>query len=247
MKEIPFWKIQAVGNDYVYFDVNDMAINDIISKIPAICHRRFGIGGDGVVLIDFDTHRMTMYNADGSRGAICGNALRAVGYLICKREDALCCTVKTDVGDREVTVVDGLVEATMGKGVILRKLKLRDGDCYIVDVGNLHAVSFDYRKDAQALAEEVSDLLQLDGINAEVGVAGKSAHVVVYERGTGYTLSCGSGACAVGTVMWESGLADIGQEIAVDMPGGRLLVAYRDGLRLKGEVKIVARGVYYAE
>ena len=85
MKEIPFWKIQAVGNDYVYFDVNDMALSDFISKIPSICHRRFGIGGDGVVLIDFDTHRMTMYNADGSRSQMCGNGMRCVAKYVYER------------------------------------------------------------------------------------------------------------------------------------------------------------------
>ena len=82
-----FVKMNGCGNDYVYFDLmkDDGAAERIIGAIPALSDRHFGVGGDGVVLImksEVADARMRMFNADGSEGKMCGNAVRCVGKYL---------------------------------------------------------------------------------------------------------------------------------------------------------------------
>ena len=77
-----FTKMQGIGNDYVYVDCFQEAVEDPASAAVKVSNRNFGIGSDGLILIkpsDCADCQMDMYNLDGSRGAMCGNGIRCVG------------------------------------------------------------------------------------------------------------------------------------------------------------------------
>ena len=79
-----FTKMQGLGNDYIYINAFEERVEDPPALARRLSDRHFGIGGDGLVLIapsDKADFRMVMYTADGSRGAMCGNASRCVGNM----------------------------------------------------------------------------------------------------------------------------------------------------------------------
>jgi len=234
--------MQGAGNDYIYIDI--IHIKNVLPIISKLCDRHYGIGGDGVVFVDYVDKRMIMYNADGSRGAICGNALRCVGHLLYLATGEDCHVIHTDVGDRTVVRRGDKYVAAMGESKVLGRYDLDGNTAYLVDVGNLHlVVSGEY--DPKDVAERLTRFApQLVGhVNVEVI---QDELVEVYERGTGYTLSCGSGAVAVATAMWESGLQK--DRVDVKMPGGVLVVSIRDNINyLEGNAVITFRGQYDIE
>lgn len=99
-REIPFAKLEGCGNDYIYVVLEDLAPDDaqwLREAAPELAvplsDRHFGIGSDGLVLVDRDPNadgRMIMYNADGSRSETCGNALRCIGKILGERRDLDC-------------------------------------------------------------------------------------------------------------------------------------------------------------
>ena len=237
--------MQGAGNDYIYIDIREVEGVDLGRLIPQMCDRHFGVGGDGVVLVDYDDKRMIMYNANGSRGAICGNALRCVGHLLYLVTGEGTNVINTDLGPRRVERVGNEYRVEIGKSEVVGRYEIDGQQVYMVNVGNLHAVAVDLDWTAKELAEKVYQAvpyLQEVGVNAEVV---REEKVEVYERGTGYTLSCGSGSIAVATVLWE--LGEKSDEIQVAMKGGVLKVTREgDNKYLQGDAIVVFRGVYDA-
>lgn len=121
---LPFTKMHGIGNDYVYVDAFQTPVDDPAAVARKVSPRRTGIGSDGLILIapsDRADCRMEMYNADGSRGEMCGNGIRCVGkyaydHGIARRETL---SIETDAGvkELELRVRDGLVsEVTVDMG-----------------------------------------------------------------------------------------------------------------------------------
>ena len=112
-----FVKMHGTGNDYVYVDLFKEKLADPAKAAIAVSHRRFGVGGDGLILIkprpDADGE-MEMYNADGSVSEMCGNGLRCVALHLARRRevDALLFSVETDAGVRR-SFVDGTEVTTL--------------------------------------------------------------------------------------------------------------------------------------
>ena len=109
-----FTKMQGLGNDYIYINAFEERVEDPPALARRLSDRHFGIGGDGLVLIapsDKADFRMVMYNADGSRGAMCGNASRCVGKYVYDRgmTDKTVVTLETDSGVKtlNLTVENG--------------------------------------------------------------------------------------------------------------------------------------------
>ena len=196
---LKFTKMQACGNDYVYVDCTNFSLVDASAVAKKLSPRRYSVGSDGLVVIKSSRKTdvcMEIYNADGSRAELCGNALRCVAKYCFERKkfSGNIIGIETDCGEK-------IVEK------IVRDKKTEKTD----DVRS---------SDFFSLKNFRPDLY-----NTEIfSVTGKnSASARVFERGSGETLSCGSGACAIAAFGVYSGYFSLG-EITVKYPGGTLYV-----------------------
>ncbi|CUR58288.1 Diaminopimelate epimerase [metagenome] len=269
MSDYPFVKGHGTENDFVLLPDPDGTVHGDLSadRVRALCDRRAGIGGDGVLRVvrgsvygddygDGAEWFMDYRNSDGSLSEMCGNGIRVFARYLQQHEGA---TGEIAIGTRAgtKTVVfedDGRITADLGEPAVLGESKVSVGDrswaAVHVSTGNPHAVAFvDHLDDAGSLLEEPAYDAGVypDGVNIEFVVRRGERHVAmrVHERGSGATRSCGTGACAV---MVASALADgagPGSTYQVDVPGGELEVTWTSDNRLllTGPAVLVASGV----
>ncbi len=275
-QKLPFAKMQTCGNDYIFLENFDGEITCPESLCVTFCDRHYGIGADGIILMEHSRKadaRMLMYNADGSRGAMAGNALRCMAkYLYDNnivRKDVM--TIETDTGVKTVTVytTNGKVTSAavdMGYATLdttalhlnLPEKEIVDypvtigGEKYAitcVDMGNPHCVVFCPRVDGVNVEQvgprfEHADYFP-DRINTEfIRVVNKNTiKMRVWERGSGETLACGSGACAAVVAAVANNLCSKGSDVTVKVRGGDLMVNYTDEkVTLTGDAKLVYTG-----
>jgi diaminopimelate epimerase len=270
MRRLRFRKMHGAGNDYVYLDGidQDIRIDDAAGWAARLADRHFGIGSDGLILLarsDRADCRMVMWNADGSRGSMCGNGLRCLaamarelGHVAAERM-----TVETDAGLRQAQVFADrngrVIRALAGMGVLRfdpepHTVGLGAGviTWYAVDAGNPHAVAF-VRGDPEelALASVAREIERSgrfpDGVNVElVAVVGPDRLVQrTFERGSGETLACGSGATAAACAGLATGRLSA-TPVRVRVRGGELVIAQlEDGSwQLDGPVATVFEGTF---
>ncbi|HLU38436.1 MAG TPA: diaminopimelate epimerase [Planctomycetota bacterium] len=265
MMRLRFVKMEGAGNDYVYVDAIRQRIDlDVAQRLaPRLADRHYGIGGDGLILLAPSASadvRMVMWNADGSRGAMCGNGVRCLAKLaydegIARRPSIV---VETDGGVRAVDLLfDGatVVGARVDMGAVRvetepRTLLLtgRTVTFHAGDAGNPHAVVFVDDVDA-APVEEVGRGLQRaatfpDGVNVEfveVRPDG-SLRQRTFERGSGETLACGSGATVAAAAAVRTGRV-AGPKVDVLLRGGTLTIDVGDDrVLMSGPAREVFRG-----
>ena len=268
-----FVKMQGAGNDYIYFDCFEGEPEDIPALAVRLSDRHKGIGGDGLVLIcrsDVADARMRMFNADGSEGNMCGNAIRCVGkYLydenVCRKEE-LSVETKSGIKYLRLYTENGKVKRVrvdMGKAdfdpkslpVLLegeavdRPVKIAGGLHRItcVSMGNPHCVLFEDPDGADL--ERIGPLFENDPlfperVNTEfVKVIGKNAlKMRVWERGSGETMACGTGACAAAAAACACGKCDAAQDILVKLRGGDLVIHVGETVFMTGEAEKVFSG-----
>jgi diaminopimelate epimerase len=269
---VKFAKGHGTGNDFVILPDPDGTLPLTPRLVAALCDRRRGLGADGVLRVVRSANHpeaagqavewfMDYWNSDGSHSEMCGNGVRVYArYLV---ENGL-----AEPGELAIATRAGVVGAVVDGDQIAARLRRPRvygestarvaGSRYLgvcVDVGNPHLVCRlpDGMSELGLLdlstSPEVNDADFPSGVNVEfmapsIPVDGCDLHVRmrVYERGSGETLSCGSGACAVAMVA----LCDSGRtagRVAVDVPGGRLFVTVEeDGCWLAGPAVIVASG-----
>ena len=231
-----FTKMHGLGNDYVYVDCfHEETPTDPSALSVAVAKRRTGIGSDGLILIEPSTvadARMRIYNADGSRAKMCGNGIRCVGrYLydhgIVKKHQM---EIETDSGIKYLSVPDtGDIRVDMGKSVVSEDITVNGYPITPVSVGNPHAVIMFSEQVSDAVFYKDGPLLEKHevfpgGVNVEFCVLKEdgSIDVRVWERGSGETAACGTGACAVFAAYHAKGL--VGNSAKVFLPGGPLLI-----------------------
>ncbi len=268
-----FVKMQGAGNDYIYFDCFGGEPEDIPALAVRLSDRHKGIGGDGLVLIcrsDAADAKMRMFNADGSEGNMCGNAIRCVGkYLydenVCRKEE-LSVETKSGIKYLRLYTENGKVKRVrvdMGKAdfdpkslpVLLegeavdRPVKIAGGLHRItcVSMGNPHCVLFEDPDGADL--ERIGPLFENDPlfperVNTEfVKVIGKNAlKMRVWERGSGETMACGTGACAAAAAACACGKCDAAQDILVKLRGGDLVIHVGETVFMTGEAEKVFSG-----
>lgn len=271
MKTFPFIKMHGLGNDYVYIDcfpkttAQFIAKTDLAALARRVSDRHFGIGSDGLVLImpskEADA-KMRIFNADGSEAQMCGNAIRCVGkYLF---ESGLCCNtrvfIETLVGLRTLSLeIKGKevhsVTVNMSVPLVQPDVLMQGADPIgftNVNIGNPHAVFF---RETVFTDEQVAYLGKRigthphfsEGTNVEfVRVRNTSElDIRVWERGSGVTLACGTGACAAVVAAIRNGWT--GREVTAHLPGGDLLIRWeRDDqpVYMTGPATEVFRGEY---
>ena len=241
-------KMQGIGNDYLYFfseppaDVKDLSVR--------LSDRHFGIGSDGLIYIcrsDIADFRMRIFNADGSEAKMCGNGIRCVGkYLYDKGlTDKTVLQIETLSGIRELQLAceNGKVSSVsvnMGKVTVSAPVTLEaSGTAYTltpVSTGNPHAVMFVEEADL-SLPEQIGSAIEHHpffpgGVNAEF-VQVKSENRIrmrVWERGSGVTMACGTGACASAAAAVNAGFCRPEEPVVVELDGGELeITVYKDG------------------
>ncbi len=232
-----FVKYEGLGNDFIVVEAGDVAVAEAV----ALCDRHFGVGADGVLMVtpaEGARARMTVRNADGSSPEMCGNGLRCVALhlALADGKTEVSYRIVTDAGVKtahvtrrtddtaDVRVDMGSVRA-LGRRIV--RTKLGDFDVEIGDAGNPHAILFgDYdRADVDRIGPVLATHPDFPrGTNVEFcRIDDGVVDTVVWERGVGVTLACGTGACAVGVVAKKLGRVS-GKAITVALPGGRLII-----------------------
>ena len=242
-KELRFTKYEGLGNDFVVVDAADDRALDV-EQVTRICDRHFGVGADGVLLVTPPASlgaraTMVVLNADGSRPEMCGNGLRCVALHLAIQDRArgISFIVDTDAGPRLVAVErddrKASVAVGMGRAVTEAYLTQRFRGASLqfarISMGNPHAISFDTGLDEAAL-DELGPAISAgfsQGTNVELATVRnpRTLEVIVWERGVGRTLACGTGACAVVVAAARQGLVAFETEVEVRLPGGPLHIS----------------------
>ena len=275
-QKLPFAKMQTCGNDYIFLENFHGEITCPESLCVTLCDRHYGIGADGIILMEHSAKadaKMRMFNADGSEGAMAGNAMRCMAkYLydndIVKKE-ILAIETSTGVKQVQVYTTNGKVTSAcvdMGyatldtaalrftipeKTVVDYPVRIggRPYNITCVDMGNPHCVVFCPRVDAVDIdfigprfehAPYFPERINTEFIRV---VNSNTIKMRVWERGSGETLACGTGACAAVVAAVANGLCSKGSDVTVRVRGGDLVVNYTDErVTLTGDAKLVFTG-----
>ena len=270
-----FTKMHGIGNDYVYVDCTKETVEDPSDVAVRVSDRHFGIGSDGLILIkpsDIADFEMDMYNADGSRGKMCGNGIRCVGkyvydhgltdkttvriatgsgvkILTLEIESGKVKNVRVDMGEAILEpemipvrmsekVIAGsrpVAEGVFGRTAVNVPLRVL-GHTYkvtCVSMGNPRCIVFmDSPEDVESLQiESVGPHFEHheafpDRVNTEFA-AMQGEHEIrmrVWERGSGETWACGTGACATAVAAILNGFGE--SPIRLHLNGGDLLIEW---------------------
>ena len=273
---LQFTKVEGLGNDFLLVDARDQPLAQAEAMLrrlredaPALCDRRRGVGGDGILLVGPGRSAgaaatMWVVNHDGSQPEMCGNGLRCVAYFVARDGGRQSVNIDTDAGLKACRVEDGSqearVEVDMGPG---RDLGVREPAAgsgrsfHGISMGNPHAIAFvEPDEDPEALARALGPDLEVDPAypdrtNVEFARVHPNDHprieLWVWERGCGITHACGTGACATVVAAVLQGRVEADTPVEVDLPGGRLSILVpadpTRGVRMTGPARIVFTGM----
>ena len=279
-----FFKMQGLGNDYVYIDcINGKEPIDIKNLTNRLSNRHFGVGSDGLILLcksKVADLKMRMFNSDGSEAQMCGNGIRCVAKLA--YELGLICeeitTIETLAGIKtlKLNIVNGkvkTVEVDMGAPILEAtkipvsssakiedkkvkaevKVKNKKIELTCVSMGNPHAVTFVNDIKNFKVAEygpilENADIFPEKANIEFVEVVDKNnIKMRVWERGSGETLACGTGACSSVVASSLNGYTD--RKVNVQLLGGNLEIEWKPNnhLHMTGPAVTVFKGEWIDE
>ncbi|MFA7056259.1 MAG: diaminopimelate epimerase [Candidatus Cloacimonadales bacterium] len=255
-KQINFIKMTAQGNNYIYLDNRDFRFENYnLAKLSkAISDVKFGFGSDGIVVLDSDedTHCfMRIFNSDGSEAKMCGNALRCVAFMMAEEDNHAPILINTRSGIKTASVnrETRVVKVNMGVPKTLKRIEIGKMSGNVVDVGNRHWIirnSEITRDEFIKEAERVQKSAEFPkGINVElINILDRNKiTAIVYERGSGVTSACGSGATAIFWDCYEQGLID--KKVKIKLEGGDITVSLvKDNVILEGQVTHIGTGTF---
>lgn len=251
-----FTKMHGIGNDFVVIDCFANTVSDPVLATERLTHRRFGIGGDGLILAlpsEVADARMRIFNSDTSEAEMCGNGIRCLGKFlydngICRKnpmtietlagiltlslevENDKVTRLTVDMGKPRLEPAEIPVAAETNRVVI--DLEGHPAEFFCTSTGVPHAVTFDYYPEGE-------EFLRLGAMMEKHPVFPRKANIEfcrlnpdggidvrVWERGDGPTLACGTGACAVLTAAASMGLT--GRESVIHLPGGDLFIRWAE-------------------
>ncbi|MGB0920621.1 MAG: diaminopimelate epimerase [Alphaproteobacteria bacterium] len=275
-RHIDFLKMEGAGNDFPVFDLRGRTLRLNSAVAAAAGDRRFGIGGDQVIAIEPAQNPgadafMRIFNHTGDEVEACGNATRAVArYLMDESgkdqvtietvagrlvgHDAGGCLVRVDMGEPSleaaaIPLSENIDTVTLPITLKVPGLPTLQGPG-AVNMGNPHMV-FTVEDAAAYPLEEIGPLLEHHALypqrcNVSLAEVRKNGSVSlrVWERSAGITLACGSAACATLVALHRQG--HIGREAAIDLPGGRLQIAWDDQnhIHMTGPVRTAFTGIW---
>ena len=254
MTNIKFTKMNGLGNDFVILDYEEYQKTDLSPDKLAfkLCNRNFGIGADGLIIVNPDTEKADMswifYNSDGSVAQMCGNGMRCFARyiydkkIINKKEFS----VETKAGIIVPKIIsDNEVRVNMGQPVLIPEkipckaktnlnIPYSIGDktfvLNAVSMGNPHCIIF-VENDSKNLALKYGSVIENDKLFPEktnvefTEILSRDEIIInVWERGCGITLACGTGACAATVAGILNGYLD--NTVKVNLPGGSLKVEW---------------------
>jgi len=253
-----FYKYQGAGNDFIIFDNrNGTFERNNVDLVRHLCDRRFGIGADGLMLLqdkeayDFE---MVYFNADGNEGSMCGNGGRCI--VAFAQDQGI-------IGsEADFLAADGAHYARMHNTIGWISLKMADvtdikmdGEVYLLDTGSPHYVKSVTGLAAYPVVEagkqiRYSDAFRKNGINVNfVEPEGEGYYVRTYERGVeDETLACGTGATAVALAMARHNRVVGRKETPIRVAGGRLTIRFNGAgghftdVYLEGPAEFVFKG-----
>ena len=256
-----FTKMHGLGNDYLYVYGEPENPSELSIKLS---ERHFGAGSDGMIWIspsrvaDF---KMRIFNADGSEAMMCGNGIRCVGKYVYDKgyTDKKQLKIETLSGIRtlDLQVSSGKVKSVtvdMGKAVASEDLTLdiegQSLTCTPVSVGNPHAVFFveDIEKvELTKIGPKIERHESFpDGVNAEfIQVLGDNElRMRVWERGSGITMACGTGACASTMAAVKKKFCDYDTPVSVHLDGGtlKIQISHDDNVTMTGPAETIYEG-----
>ena len=255
--QFTFYKYQGTGNDFIMIDNRQLQFPKNDTKvIEKLCDRRFGIGGDGLILLENDEitdFKMGYYNSDGNQSSMCGNGGRCI----------IAFAKKLDIIENSATfiAIDGLHHATIDKNDIVSlqmidvsEIKINPeyvflntgSPHHIIQVKNLN--NLDVKTEGSKI--RYSDLYTPSGsnVNFTTQISDNEFSIRTYERGVeNETLSCGTGATAVAIAMHARQISN-SNNIKINVQGGKLEVSFdvQNGVYknvfLKGPASFVFEG-----
>lgn len=261
---INFAKMHGLGNDFVIVNQEDLAKNCDFSQLAInISNRHTGIGCDQFIIYakKSNFYEMIIYNQDGSKAKLCGNASRCLAKLIYLNTGQKYIILK--IADRELSCqILGIDEISVDVGQvsfdekwmpssekiwpILERYGLDLKEVICADVGNPHFIIFSNltSQDKNIIGEKLQELF-IDGVNVNfASIKDKKIYLSVWERGTGLTLACGSGACASFAASDKLGFVKSSCEVI--FPLGSLKMSKNgDNIIMTGVASLVALGEFF--
>lgn len=276
---LEFFKMQGLGNDYVYMDAINQSIKSRSELAKKVSDRHFGIGSDGLILIcksDIADFKMQMFNSDGTEAEMCGNGIRCVGKFVydnkltykkklkietlagikkleLKIESEKVKEVKVDMGEpifepKKIPVIAEENPVTnLNLNILNRNFKFT-----CISMGNPHAVTFLDDDVKKFDVEKYGKLVEVNKVfpkrtNVEfINIKNKNKiKMRVWERGSGETLACGTGACASAVASILNGYTN--RNITVELLGGNLEIEWNkeeNHIYMTGPATTVFRGFY---
>ena len=274
MNGMRFTKMQGTGNDFVVIDCINQQISDRSQLAEKICARKFGAGADQLILICASSKAdflMEIYNPDGSQVEMCGNALRAVALYINRNlaSEQIKFSIETSGGMTEAELTDNMVTVNMGAPSFKPEEIGLDTDGEMIDdvfafnsntVRSITCVSMGNPHCVQIVEDVETCPLETEGPLIETHplfknrtnvefvsiISPSEVNMRVWERGTGETLACGSGACAVAAALIKDGQTE--RKLKVNLKGGTLLIEWREqdnSIYMTGPAEFVYDGIWH--
>ncbi len=242
----PFVKMSGVGNDFVIFDGRQAHIHLTSDQIKKISDRK-NIGCDQLIVMregEAVDCVMEIYNSDGSLAGACGNATRCVASILFSEKQTLEIKIQTAAGILRCTQDGDFISVNMGvpnfdwakiplsHETDSQKISLFNFEFACVNVGNPHAATFIAQPLTDEIFFDIGPKIETDSIfpqktNVEFAqiISDNLIEVRVWERGSGETLACGSGACAVAILAIRQGLVK-SKKVTIRFKGGDLLIEW---------------------
>jgi len=267
---LPFTKMQGTGNDFII--LNQLDVDYGLSKevIEKLANRQYGIGFDQLLIIENASNpkaefKYRIFNADGAEVEQCGNGARCFFQYIIDKKLSTNSSIVVETKSGLITLkhnVNKLVEVNMGEPIFNyedipfisnnEKLKIKIDDTLVdinvISMGNPHALIKidDFNKcDIKKISESLQNSPQFPK-SVNVGflktIDKNTIRLKVYERGSGLTLACGTGACAAAVIAISQKW--VVNPVRVEMDGGQLIINWHDqkDVILMGPAQIVFEG-----
>lgn len=253
--DFTFYKFQGTGNDFIMIDDRSMTFPAHSTVINTWCDRKFGIGADGLILLQEDKDydfRMVYFNADGNESTMCGNGGRCIA--------AFAKFLQINLEKRQFIAIDGPHDFVIHDDTVL--LKMKDvltiehlDNAYVMDTGSPHYVVFGHHIAEMELVDSArkiryNEMYKANGINVNFTEKIDQRYFIrTYERGVeDETLSCGTGTVAT-ALSWAI-KEDLSEgKIELITQGGKLNVHFKQNNRqfsdiwLEGAAEYVFKGV----